>query len=86
MKLNNGKLVSDATVIDAHCECGEPLIELPNGLADKAYACKKCLRIYELELRKVPEKKTNRKTLKKLIEFEEAKAKWVRENREKYLS
>lgn len=83
MKINNGRLVSNTTLIEAQCNCGGGLQSIPNGFYSEIYVCFDCESAYELALRKIPKKNLYGKALKKKIEFEKAKSEWIKENKYK---
>jgi len=50
-------------IMNAYCKCGESLNQVSNGWISKVMYCSKCENIYELVLRKIPNKKVTEKFL-----------------------
>lgn len=50
-------------ITDAYCKCGEGLNQVSNGWISVVMYCPKCENIYELGLRKTPNKKVAEKFL-----------------------
>lgn len=57
MKFKTFTIYATPSIGDAYCECNKRLMEVSNGWFGIAMFCKECKSVYELELRKVNEKK-----------------------------
>ena len=59
MILKNFSISAHPFISDAHCKCGNSLIQVSNGLFSNVMFCKTCENVYELKLIKVPSKKVS---------------------------
>jgi len=64
MIFNNFKIRATPHIYEAHCKCGEELIEVDNGWVSTAYWCPKCNSVYVPKLIKLPKNKVTKEFLK----------------------